>query len=61
MTSFPLIIVFIITIIAMIFVISKLKVHPFSPVMAAPFIFGLMGVIPPVNINRDGVTLQGVA
>jgi GntP family gluconate:H+ symporter len=62
MTGFGLIIVFIIAIIAMVFAISKLKIHPFLSIMAVSLIFGLIAGIPLVNVTReDNTVVQGIA
>ena len=62
MTGFPLIIVFVIAIIAMILLISKLKVHPFIAIMLISVLLGVIGGIPLVNKTaEDGTVTQGLA
>lgn len=46
MTGIPFLIVFVIAIIAMILIISKLKVHPFLSILLVSFILALAGGIP---------------
>jgi len=46
MTGVPFVIVFIISIIAMIYMISKLKIHPFLSILLASTVLGLIGGIP---------------
>lgn len=46
MTGIPFLIVFVIAIIAMILIISKLKVHPFLSILLVSFILALLGGIP---------------
>ena len=62
MTGFPLIIVFIISIVAMVLMISKLKIHPFISIMTISLIFGLIAGIPLVNqTDADGNVTLGLA
>ena len=61
MTGVPLIIVFILAITAMIFCISKLKIHPFLSIMIVSLLFGLIAGIPLVNTTTDGKTRDGIA
>lgn len=62
MTGFPLIIVFVIAIIAMILAISKLKIHPFIAIMLISLVFGLIAGIPLVDQTAaDGTKVQGLA
>lgn len=62
MTGFPLIIVFVIAIIAMILMISKFNIHPFISIMTISLIFGLIAGIPLVNqTDADGKVTQGLA
>jgi GntP family gluconate:H+ symporter len=62
MTGIGLIIVFIIAIIAMIFAISRLKIHPFLAIMVISLLFGLIAGIPLVNVTgADGTVVQGIA
>ena len=46
MTGIPLIIAFVVAIVAMIFLISKLKVHPFLAIMAVSLVLAIIAGIP---------------
>ena len=62
MTGFGLVIVFVIAIVAMILMISKLKIHPFISIMLVALAFGLIGGIPLIDtVGEDGVVTQGIA
>ncbi len=61
MTGIPLIIVFLLAIVAMIFMISKLKIHPFLSIMTVALVFGLIGGIPLVDVMNAGTTTPGIA
>lgn len=62
MTGFPLIIVFVLAIVAMIIMISKFKIHPFISIMTISLIFGLIAGIPLVNqTDADGNVTLGLA
>jgi len=62
MTGVPFLIVFIIAIVAMIFMISKFKIHPFLSILLISVILGLIGGIPFVSVtNADGTTNPGIA
>ena len=62
MTGIPFVIVFIIAIIAMILMISKLKIHPFLSIMTVSLVLGIMGGIPLVNTTTaDGASVNGIA
>ncbi|MDO4459068.1 MAG: GntP family permease [Clostridia bacterium] len=62
MTGIPLLIVFVLAIVAMILLISKLKVHPFIAILLVSVVFGLIGGIPLTDIkNDDGTTISGIA
>lgn len=62
MTGFPLIIVFVLAIVAMIVMISKFKIHPFISIMTISLIFGLIAGIPLVNqTDADGNVTLGLA
>lgn len=50
MTGFPLIIAFVVAIIAMILLISKLKVHPFLAIMAISLLLAIVAGIPLTQI-----------
>ena len=50
MTGIPLIIAFVVAIIAMIFLISKLKVHPFFSIMGIALLLAIVAGIPLTNI-----------
>ena len=62
MTGLPLIIVFIISIIVMILLIAKLKVHPFIAIMLISLVLGLVAGIPLVDKTlEDGTKVPGLA
>jgi GntP family gluconate:H+ symporter len=61
MTGWPLIITFIIAIVAMIYMISKLKIHAFLSLMIVSLVFGLLAGIPLVDVTVDGKVTQGIA
>ena len=60
MTGIPLIIVFLLAIVAMIFMISKLKIHPFLSIMTVALVFGLIGGIPLVDVMNGDTTTAGI-
>ena len=60
MTGIPLIIVFLLAIVAMIFMISKLKIHPFLSIMTVALVFGLIGGIPLVDVMNGDTTTPGI-
>jgi GntP family gluconate:H+ symporter len=53
--------VFIIAIVAMIYMISKLKVHAFLSLMIVSLVFGLLAGIPLVDVTAGGKTTPGIA
>lgn len=62
MTGIPLIIVFIVTIALMIFMISKLNIHPFLSILSVSLVFGLIAGIPLVDQTaEDGTVVAGIA
>lgn len=62
MTGIPFVIVFIIAIITMILMISKLKIHPFLSIMTVSLVLGIIGGIPLVNTTTaDGASVNGIA
>ncbi|WP_282929824.1 GntP family permease [Anaerococcus sp. Marseille-Q7828] len=62
MTGIPLIIVFIVTIVLMIFMISKLNIHPFLSILSVSLVFGLIAGIPLVDQTaEDGTVVSGIA
>jgi len=62
MTGISLIIAFIISIIVMIYAISKLKIHPFLSIMGVSLILGLVAGIPLADVKVDGIVQrQGLA
>ncbi|MCL2066426.1 MAG: GntP family permease [Treponema sp.] len=61
MTGFGLVIALIITIIAMILAISKLRIHPFLAILTVSLLFGLVAGIPLINKTVDGRTIDGIA
>ncbi|MBP5154077.1 MAG: GntP family permease, partial [Lachnospiraceae bacterium] len=62
MTGIPLIIAFIIAIIVMILLISKLKVHPFLAIMGISLLLGIIAGIPLVDKTlEDGTKVSGLS
>lgn len=62
MTGIPLIIVFILTIVLMIFMISRLNIHPFLSILSVSLVFGLIAGIPLVDQTaEDGTVVAGIA
>ncbi len=62
MSGISLIIAFVISIIVMIFAISKLKIHPFLSIMSISLLLGLVAGIPLTDVKVDGVVqTQGLA
>ena len=62
MTGIPLIIVFVITIVLMILMISKLNIHPFLSILSVSLVFGLIAGIPLVDQTaEDGTVIKGIA
>ena len=62
MTGIPLIIVFILTIVLMILMISKLNIHPFLSILSVSLVFGLIAGIPLVDQTaEDGTVIKGIA
>ena len=63
MTGLPLIFVFVLSIVALILMISKLKIHPFLSLLFISFVFGLIGGVPLLDIkDADGeIVTQGIA
>lgn len=62
MTGFPLIIIFILSIILMIIMISKFKIHPFVSIMLISLVLGLVAGIPLVDKTlEDGTKISGLA
>lgn len=62
MSGIYLIIAFGISIVLMIYAISKLKIHPFLSIMTVSLLLGLVAGIPLVDVKADGVvTQQGLA
>jgi len=60
MTGLALIIVFVLLIILMIYMMSKLNVHAFLAMMVISLALGLIAGIPLVNTTIDGVARQGM-
>ncbi|MGX7414989.1 GntP family permease [Aerococcus christensenii] len=61
MTGIPLVFVFILSIIAMILLISKWKVHPFLAIMLISAILGLLGGIPLISsVGEGGKKIMGL-
>jgi GntP family gluconate:H+ symporter len=62
MTGLPLIIVFILAIVVMIFMISKFKIHPFISIMLISLLLGIIAGIPVVDKTlEDGTKISGLA
>ena len=62
MTGFPLILVFVLSIVAMILAISKFKIHPFIAIMSISVILGLIAGIPLADQTlADGTKVSGLA
>ncbi len=62
MTGVPFVIAFIIAIIVMILMISKLKIHPFLSILLVSVVLGLIGGIPFADTTAaDGTTISGIA
>lgn len=62
MTGIPLLITFVIAIILMIFMISKLNIHPFLSILSISLVFGLIAGIPLVDQTlEDGTVVKGIA
>lgn len=61
MGGLSLIILLAITVILMVFAISRLKIHPFIAIMTMSLIFGLIAGIPLVDRTADGHTTPGIA
>ena len=62
MTGVPLIIAFIVAIVVMILLISKLKVHPFLSIMGISLVLGIIAGIPLVDkVLEDGTKISGLA
>jgi len=62
MTGVPLIIAFIVAIVVMILLISKLKVHPFLSIMGISLVLGIIAGIPLVDkVLEDGTKVSGLA
>ena len=62
MTGFPLIIVFLLAIVCMILMISKLRIHPFLSIMTVSLVLGLIAGIPLVTQKQpDGTVVNGIA
>lgn len=62
MSGVSLLIAFVIAIAVMIFMISKLKIHPFLAILAVSFVLGIIGGIPLNDVKADGeVVKKGIA
>lgn len=62
MTGLPLILVFVLAIICMILMISKLRIHPFLSIMTVSLVLGLLAGIPLVDRTLDdGTKVSGLA
>ena len=61
MTGVPLIIAFVVAIVVMILLISKLKVHPFLAIMGVSLLLGIIAGIPLVDKTlEDGSKVSGL-
>ena len=65
MTGFPLIIAFVVAIVLMILLISKLKVHPFLAIMAVSLLLAIVAGIPLTDVKTvdeagNTITTQGI-
>lgn len=62
MQGFPLIVVFIISVIIMVLAISRYKIHPFLSIMGISVVFGLLAGIPLLDVkDAAGKTTLGLA
>ena len=62
MSGIGLLIAFVAAIVIMIFMISKLNIHPFLAILAVSFVLGVLGGIPLNDVKADGkVVQQGIA
>lgn len=62
MTGIPFLIVFVVAIVAMILMISKLKIHPFISILFVSLILGVLGGIPlAATTDAEGKTINGIA
>lgn len=61
MTGIPFLIVFLLSIAAMILMIGRLRIHPFLSILTVSVVLGLLGGIPLVDTTVDGVTVSGIA
>ncbi|HIW22016.1 MAG TPA: GntP family permease [Candidatus Dorea intestinavium] len=62
MTGIPFLIVFIVAIIVMILMISKLKIHPFLSILLVSLLLGVIGGIPLVGYTKaDDTVVDGIA
>lgn len=62
MTGIPLILTFLIAIVLMIFMISKLNIHPFLSILSISLVFGLIAGIPLVDQpGEDREVIKGIA
>ena len=65
MTGLPLIIAFVVAIVLMILLISKLKVHPFLAIMAVSLLLAIVAGIPLTDVKTvdeagNTITTQGI-
>ena len=61
MTGLPLIFAFVLAIVIMIFMISKLRIHPFISIMLVSLGLGIVAGIPLVDHRYNGVLQPGLA
>ena len=62
MTGIPFVIVFVVAIIVMIVLISKVRLHPFLAIIAVSLVLGIIGGIPLVDsTTAAGDKVSGIA
>ena len=62
MTGIPFLIVFVVAIVVMIFMISKLRIHPFFAILFVSLVLGVLGGIPlAATTDANGNTVNGIA
>lgn len=62
MTGISLMVAFVIAIIIMIFMISKLNIHPFLSILSVSLVLGIIGGIPLNDVTKDdGSVVSGIA
>ncbi len=62
MTGIPFVLVFVVAIIVMIALISKVRLHPFLAILAVSLVLGIIGGIPLVDVTKaNGDKVSGIA